>query len=134
MEKRPTLTFFFGALPDPHPPPTFLIWYVFSTYMFSVMFFGAKIYAFWVVSAFMLEKSSMYWWGQDNLRGVLLDTTSAEKAQDQFLLLCRGWTLVALFFLSMFLSHNAHLLDYLFHQSQHGHLCHNLDNAVCCLL
>ena len=33
----------------------------------------------------------------------------------------------------MFSSHGAHL-DYLFLQSQHGHRCRNLDNAVCYLL
>jgi len=32
----------------------------------------------------------MYWWGQDDSRGVFLDRISAEKAQDRFLFLLRG--------------------------------------------
>ena len=32
--------FFFGALPDTLPTPTFLIEYIFPTDMFSVMFLG----------------------------------------------------------------------------------------------
>jgi hypothetical protein len=34
------LLFFFGALPDTLPTPTFLIEYIFPTDMFSVIFFG----------------------------------------------------------------------------------------------
>jgi len=63
--------------------------------------------------------------------GVLLDRTSVEKAEDQFLLLLRGLGFSRLVF-GMFSSRDVRL-DCLFCQSQHGHLRRNLDNAVYCL-
>ena len=46
-----THIFFFGALSDPLPPSTFLIEYVFSTDMFSVIFYfqNFKIFEIQVV-------------------------------------------------------------------------------------
>jgi len=44
----------------------------------------------------------MYWWGRDDLRGVLLDRISAEKAQDQFPFCFAGLRFSRLVFLACF--------------------------------